>query len=361
MLGSIVLVVFYAPLLMLQSRRFGQLTWRRSIADVMFAIYLAALVAYTLLPLPDLDWCADHEGTHLLLRPFHSIDDILTAGSARTTAVLQVVFNVVLFVPLGAFLRRHVGISVAKSTFVGLLTSVLIECTQATGIWGIYDCSYRWADIDDVLTNTTGALIGALLAPLFLGWLTPPAQEARIRRQPRPVTRSRRFLGMLIDFGLYLLVSSMLVITFRAFAAYGLEWEFSKIDASWGQWLMLPLTWLLLFSAPLLDETATPGQRAVWLRPTEVSRGPLRRARRSLTGLTGWIALRAIAELPTLAGTSLAELADAIAYGFALVCVAVLVFDRSARGLSLRAAGLGLEDSRSSGTENHRDITQNPG
>ncbi len=56
--------------------------------------------------------------------------------------------------------------------------------------WGIYECAYRLADVDDLITNTLGALIGALIAPLVL-WFMPQRRELRAARdQSRPVLRS---------------------------------------------------------------------------------------------------------------------------------------------------------------------------
>src|SRR5699024_12722265 len=42
------------------------------------------------------------------------------------------------------------------------------EITQLTGVYGIYNCPYRIFDVDDLLLNSTGALVGFLLAPILL-------------------------------------------------------------------------------------------------------------------------------------------------------------------------------------------------
>ncbi|WP_404908945.1 VanZ family protein, partial [Propionibacterium freudenreichii] len=71
--------------------------------------------------------------------------------SALTSAVvLQVVFNVVLFVPLGVLLHRYFRRGVITSTLIGLIVSVCIETTQYTGFFGLLPCAYRVADVDDV-------------------------------------------------------------------------------------------------------------------------------------------------------------------------------------------------------------------
>lgn len=71
----------------------------------------------------------------------------------------------------------------------GTSGSLLIETTQYTGLWGIYDCGYRAADVDDLLTNTAGALVGALVAPIVAGWIPRPSTLAALPSQP--VTRLR--------------------------------------------------------------------------------------------------------------------------------------------------------------------------
>lgn len=89
--------------------------------------------------------------------PFASIRlELSNAESA--TGLVNVVGNVLLFAPLGFFglllSRQRVAVVVGLC----MLLSAAIEVAQYYG--------HRVADIDDVILNSTGALIGATLAAL---------------------------------------------------------------------------------------------------------------------------------------------------------------------------------------------------
>ena len=109
--------------------------------------------------------------------------------------------NVALFVPLGMLVRhlalrgRTIGILVG--TLAGLLVSLLVELTQLTGDWFLYPCAYRLFDVDDLLANTAGAVVGTVLAPLV--GLLAGSRDPVDADEPRPVTSSRRFVGMFSD------------------------------------------------------------------------------------------------------------------------------------------------------------------
>lgn len=45
----------------------------------------------------------------------------------------------------------------------GAAVSLLTETAQLTGIFGLYPCSYRLFDVDDLLLNTGGAGLGFAL------------------------------------------------------------------------------------------------------------------------------------------------------------------------------------------------------
>src|SRR5699024_10073249 len=47
---------------------------------------------------------------------------------------------------------------------------------QRTALYGLFKCAYRIFDVDDLITNTTGAVLGFFMAPLFL-WLIPSRDQ----------------------------------------------------------------------------------------------------------------------------------------------------------------------------------------
>ena len=173
-LSLIAFALLWVPTLVSQFRRWGGWSPVRFVGSFVVSLYGAALVSYTLLPLPPLDsaWCAKAHTVPQLV-PFHTLDDFskeMATGGSLLVAIMQVVFNVVLFVPWGMIVRRYYHWRGRWAVLSGFAISLLIEVTQGTGMWGLYACSYRVADVDDLIANTAGAFIGALLAPALLWW-----------------------------------------------------------------------------------------------------------------------------------------------------------------------------------------------
>ncbi len=69
----------------------------------------------------------------------------------------NVVGNLALFVPLGFFAIIVTRLRVVRVTLAAAAFSAFIELTQLA-------LGDRWVDVDDLLLNTTGALVGALVA-----------------------------------------------------------------------------------------------------------------------------------------------------------------------------------------------------
>jgi glycopeptide antibiotics resistance protein len=193
-------VALFVPFVAISYRRRGTLRMSRVALWGAALVYFWAIWTYTLLPLPDPDAlrCAG-----VNLNPLELVTDVETALTRSgpwiaDPGVLQLMLNVLLFVPLGFFVRVLGGRGILIAGLVGLAFTVFIETTQLTGVWGLYPCAYRVFDVDDMITNTTGALLGSLTA------LVVPARLRGVPRlpdadQPRPVTRGRRALAMLCD------------------------------------------------------------------------------------------------------------------------------------------------------------------
>ncbi len=142
----------------------GPAAGHRAIRWALVCGYVAAVAAATLVPLPGpgTQQCLDG-GARVQLLPFHVVSR-LAGGGPVTDVLVQVALNVVLFVPLGVLLNRWWGLSWGRSAAVGALVSLGIETTQLTGVWFVYDCAHRVFDVDDVLANTVGAVLGAALS-----------------------------------------------------------------------------------------------------------------------------------------------------------------------------------------------------
>ena len=275
--GSVAFALLFLPTVAYQYRRWGDWNLKRLAGTFLLSLYGVALVTYTWLPLPPRNtvWCQAH-AVHGQPTPFRMVGDIARALSRETTVagvltnltLLQVVFNMLLFVPLGAVMRRYFHRGVLASTLVGLGTSILIEATQLTGLWGIYPCAYRVADVDDVIVNTTGALFGALVAPAVLWWMPRVTLLKASRLKARPVTVVRRWTGQLIDIALLLVADTAITVGSKiVLLLLGRSVDpgaFQIYDAV----VATLLPWLVIFVIPPWRYlAASPGQTAVWLTP----------------------------------------------------------------------------------------------
>jgi glycopeptide antibiotics resistance protein len=345
--GVMFAVLLLVPFIFRTYRRRGELGFGAGLVALGFLVYGFALVAYTLLPLPQVDaaWCATHTRfTHAQLDPLAIFSDIRQyPGVLRNPAVQQGVFNVVLFLPLGAYLRlyfRRRGVPTV--ILIGFLVSLLIECTQRTGNWFLFPCPYRLFDVDDLITNTLGAALGVLGAPLLRRLQGTPPLPADA---PRPVTTSRRLLGMLVDLLAVTLLGMAITVAVSLTAWYALGRELDSgpvTRAMLSAWLPAVLLLALPSFAPA---GATFGQRAVRLRRIRPDgRHPgVQVVPALLTGTFGYYLLTSLDEF--VPGTGL------LAFVL-LVASAVLAWrPRSHRGLSGLASGLVVVDSRTARQE----------
>ena len=121
---------------------------KRSILYLCFAVYIAAM--YAAVGLPDI--------TYYRYSPRLNLTPFLYMFSAWDTTLL----NVLLFLPLGLLLpilwkSFH---SPVRTIFLGFSISLFIEFLQIF--------TYRATDVNDLITNTFGTILGYLLGILML-------------------------------------------------------------------------------------------------------------------------------------------------------------------------------------------------
>lgn len=332
-LGTGVAIVLLLPVAAVQYRRDGRLEARDLAILLSGAVYGLALWTYTLLPMPvDGDFaCAGRQTT-----PFDTIGAIAwrDAGSrdglavlVRDPAFLQVALNVLLFVPLGYYVRQVLRRGVVVATLAGFAISLLIETTQATGVWHLYDCAYRLFDVDDLIINTLGATAGSLVAAVFVRRTRPEVVW------PTSLTVGRRYVGMVCDVLFVVLLGAVLVVAYRGVHLYVLETPFADLRTAPQRWLQWGVPGALEVLSVLLAGR-TIGEWVVSVRAVAGRvPAPVARVVKLLTGVGPFLVLAAVPGGWTVP----------LLLAFAIVTGVAVLRSRSRRGLSHALAGMELE------------------
>ncbi|MDR1795476.1 MAG: VanZ family protein [Erysipelotrichaceae bacterium] len=197
------------PILLYPYMKYRRMVWRQVVLWYIFVLYLVAVFfGFTNYPMPDdpQQYCSLVHITPNLI-PFQFVFDILKDG---TRAILQVVTNVILFVPLGIYLTNFFGFKKFPSLVIVFLGSLLIEVMQLTGFFSLYPCSYRLFDVDDLMLNTLGGWLG-----MAAGGILPDLSKERsaegINHKPGLFLR---FLVFCTDYLACYFTSAILVVLF---------------------------------------------------------------------------------------------------------------------------------------------------
>lgn len=153
------------PILIMQYRRYNKVSFGHSALIYIFMLYALGLVSFTLYPMPDdpTAFCTAYQLSPVL-NPLTAIMDIRTDGMR---AVLQLAMNVAFFVPFGVLARILFGWKFWRTMLGSFLLSLTVETAQLTGVFGLYPCSYRLFDVNDLMVNTIGGAVGYSLAMLI--------------------------------------------------------------------------------------------------------------------------------------------------------------------------------------------------
>ncbi|MBO5353111.1 MAG: VanZ family protein [Lachnospiraceae bacterium] len=179
--------LFTIPFVLFQIGK-KKLNFVRLGVNYVFLLYILCVIGLVFFPVPGMTGAGVKEYFRVQPVPFQFIKDILretpfiwnqprTYLSAITDwAVLQVVFNVAMFVPLGLYLRFNFHFTGKKVVVISFLFSCFIEIGQLTGLFFLFPGAYRLGDVDDLMINTLGGLIGYGI----MKWIEKKAEEEQI-------------------------------------------------------------------------------------------------------------------------------------------------------------------------------------
>lgn len=187
--------LFTMPILAFLYHRDGKLRFGSAAAAYCSVLYLAGLACFTLYPLPTGD--AGPGITYGIPPQFNPLNFIFDIMKDGWKAVFQTLFNVMLFMPLGFIAGRFLRMKLPATIILALVATCLIETAQLTGLFGIYPYAYRTFEVDDIIFNTLGGVLGWFCAKLFARVL-PQAQigAPKITHDPGLL---RRVVALWID------------------------------------------------------------------------------------------------------------------------------------------------------------------
>ena len=292
-LFPVVAFLITVPYMIHQYRRRGSVPKLHTAIVYSFVFYLMCAYFLVLLPLPaDRTAYVAYAATPQLV-PFNFVHEFLAETTflpsdpatwlrvLRDPYIYEAFFNVLLLLPLGAYLRYYFRRRWWQALIIGFLVTLSFETTQLTGLWGIYEHPYRLFDVDDLIQNTLGAMVGFWLAGPAMRTL-PDLRTANLRAAEAGLSASvtRRALSFALDSALtaalamgsiYLVYRSGLVaapIGAKATAAQALEATTAQIsDALLPARLCILIALVIVFFiVPVVTKGRTPAQALLHLR-----------------------------------------------------------------------------------------------
>ena len=205
------------PYIIYNYNKFGSILLIRTILIYIFVLYLLSAYFLIIMPLPKIE-SVRNITTKVQLIPFDLLrniirtvhfdyKDISTYGQIFKNAyVYQTIYNFLLMVPFGMFLRYYFKCRFKKVVLFTFMLSLFFELTQLTGLYFIYPHAYRLFDVDDLIVNTLGGMFGYLITPIFTK-LLPTREELDLKsyKKGSKVSSTKRIITFLIDIVLSLL------------------------------------------------------------------------------------------------------------------------------------------------------------
>ncbi len=189
-----VVCIITVPFLVWNYRKYNGLSAMRATVIFSFVFYMMCAFFLTLLPLPSIEEVLASKPVKFNNHLFNNIEAVMrSAGfeaedtstwfvaanwkaALKSFMLFQIIANIIMQVPLGFYLRYYFRVNWKKAVAMGFLTSMFYEMTQLSGVWGIYPYAFRCPDVDDLMNNTLGCMIGFWMAPLLMRFL-PSVEE----------------------------------------------------------------------------------------------------------------------------------------------------------------------------------------
>lgn len=266
-LFPILAVLFTIPYIAWNYHKYGSVLSLRILIIYSFILYMLCAYCLVILPLPTGEAAANLSGHQAQLVPFTFLGDIARESDAvlsqprtwltvfNSNAFLTTLFNLFLTMPFGMYLRYYFRCGWKRTLVYSLLLSLFFELTQLSGLYFIYPGSYRLFDVDDLIVNTCGSMIGFVLARIAMRFL--PSREELDREsfvRGRRVSLLRRIVAFIYDEIAYAVLFIVVFLIWTANFGTMSVWVYALI-------------WLAYFAlCPIVLRGQTIGHRLTKLR-----------------------------------------------------------------------------------------------
>lgn len=211
------------PFIISNYHKYGSIHKLRTFIVYSFVLYLLTIYFLVILPLPSIEEVRNLTTPTMNLIPFSFVIDfikesplIITNPSTYISAIKHssfyvVIFNIFMTIPFGMYLKYYYKCSLKKTLAFSFLLSLFFELTQLTGLYFIYPRAYRLFDVDDLILNTTGGIIGFGIMSLIDKFLPSRDKiDSEARELGKIVTPLRKLTITFLDLFLYLILTTIL-------------------------------------------------------------------------------------------------------------------------------------------------------
>ena len=249
--------LFTTPFILMEYHKYGAISLFKAVITYLFIFYLICAYFLIILPLPKISEVRMLTTPKTQLIPFYFIIDFMKNSSFELTNIntyltslkesyfFVPVFNVVLTMPFGMFLRYFFEYNKKKTIWYTFLLSLFFELTQLSGLYFIYPRGYRLFDVDDLLLNTLGGFLGYICCKPFLKIL-PEIRKIKenAKEKGKNISGLRRSVALILDLGILIIIELLTIVLWKD---------------NW--YLSLSIAFCYYFIIPLFLNTSTLGEK----------------------------------------------------------------------------------------------------
>lgn len=276
-LYPVIVVLVTIPYIAWNYHKYGSVLSLRVLIVYSFILYLLCVYCLVILPLPSPEEAALLHGRRMQLTPFAFVGAVIrqagiVPGDPATwrripssSSFWTTLFNLFMTLPFGVYLRYYFCCGWKKTLGLAFGLSLFCELTQLSGLYFLYPGSYRLFDVDDLIVNTAGSMVGyALAGPLEM--LLPSRQELDAASFQRGTEVS--FPRRVFSFGVDLVCVELLSLALGGASAL--------LGAALPSLAGPVLFWAYFALVPLVWQGRTPGKRLTRQRIVHTGGGPAR-------------------------------------------------------------------------------------